>query len=65
MVAAANDVLAAAGAVEHVNRLGDRLAREHTTRHNQILNRWCLGCSAGSCAGPCGPAQAQGGPLAQ
>eukprot|EP00962_Isochrysis_galbana_P056447 scaffold28406_cov112-Isochrysis_galbana.AAC.2 len=39
MVAAADDVLAAAGAVEHVDRLGDRLAREHNTRHNQILNR--------------------------
>jgi len=39
LVAAANDVLAAArlaaaGAVEHVDRLGDRLAREHNTRHN-------------------------------
>jgi len=41
MVAAANDVLAAVGAVEHVDRLGDRLAQEHNTRHNQILNRWC------------------------
>jgi len=44
MVAAADDVLAAAGAVEHVDRLGDRLAREHNTRHNQILNRSGVMC---------------------
>eukprot|EP00962_Isochrysis_galbana_P039015 scaffold13947_cov108-Isochrysis_galbana.AAC.9 len=33
MVAAANDVLAAAGAVEHVDRLGDRLARDPGAQH--------------------------------